>query len=807
MEKPAYLLYLFALAFSPLAFGTIDLWALALVEGSLFLALAGLLSHHLRTGKPLIKVPALVPLLLFLAWTTLQIIPLPPALVALISPAAAALRAPLLAADPNAGTFIPLSLHPWYTLQDLFRFSAYAACYFLTVQLLHTPQRMRQTLALVLGLATCISLYAIIQHYIGNDRIFGFRTFTHQSVVGTFAYKNHFAAYIALLLPLALSLFLYYRPRHHSTLSLRQALLNLGERSTPNQHLPLALAGAMMVLALLLSGSRGGVGCAFLALLLLLIMGRKRFRLSGLLPLALGLTLLAATGVGRDGLLSVDQRFGTALTRDGASLNGRLEFWKNSLRIIGDFPLTGTGAGTFRAIYPRYQAEPNGALPLHTHNDYLETQSNGGLVASLLVLAFLALFFRTTFTSFGKRKDSYVIHLYLGSLAGLVALLLHCLIDLQFRISATIGLYFFLLLGIHAAAVALKQHPGSTRSLQVAPFTGPRAWAGLGGLSLFALSCFVFQINELRALALFPEIATVEPRQGKAGYEDRAALLALENFAVFTPLTNEQKLEVTDRATRALRLSPLNPRYPYIRSLCADPQTQIDQALADGRTALRLNPVQAVYNQHYGALLAQNGQNDRAAAFFQAATANDPTEPRFHRAYLSFLLRQGQTNAALRQVTAFLVIRPEQAPTLLADLQAAGLTPAEVAPALPRRVAPLLALAAWLEKIGDQANACQCYDQALDSLDNEKQPRAAMFAPVIRFYQQQKNEDKVLSVLQQAVDHLPREFGFRLQLGDLYSRRGLYPKALDEYQRAQQLQPANAKIQQRLDQTAALLNQ
>jgi len=798
MEKLAFLLYLFTLVFSPLAFGTIDLWALFLVEGCCFLALACYLFTILRSGQPYIKVPGLVPLLLFLLWTAIQLVPLPQSLVAFISPATAALYAPLLTTSQTENVFIPLSVHPFYTIQDLFRFSAYAACYFLSVQLLHDPKRMRQTLKLVLTLAAGISFYAIIQHYTGNDRIFWFRTFTHKPVAGTFAYKNHFAAYVELLMPLALSLYFYYRPRWQPTVSPVQMFINLCNRAADHQHLPFVLATCLMALSLLLSESRGGVFCAFSSVLLLLILGRKRFKLNLTWSITLGLIFLVATGVGKDGLISIDQRFAT-LSRDGATLNGRLDFWKDALHIISDFSLTGTGAGTFRTIYPRYQHNPNGALPLHAHNDYLETQTNGGLIASLSVLAFLVLFFRSTFKSYFKRKDGYVVHLYLGSLAGLMALLLHCLIDLQFRVTASVGLYFFFVLGVNAACVTLKQHRNSARTLNLNHFSGLRGWCAFGSLSLFTLFCLFIQIGELRALALFPEIAKAEKRMGKAGYDTKSDLLALESYAVSNNFDAEKKQEMCDHATHASNASPLNPRYRFIHSLCTDSQDAIDNALRDGRAALRLNPVQAVYFQHYGELLEKKGEEATAKPFMLAAIANDPSELQFHRSYINFLLRIGKTEEALQQVTTSLAIQPEKAPIILADLEAAKLTPADVEASLPHRVAPRLALAAWLEKTGKIDKASQAYDLALEYLENEKQMSSSFFWQLLRFYQQQKNEEKALVILQQAVLHLPKDFGFRVQLGDLYSRQGMYRKALEEYRMALQLQPGNQQAQQRLD--------
>ncbi|MCW0295094.1 O-antigen ligase family protein, partial [Klebsiella pneumoniae] len=50
----------------------------------------------------------------------------------------------------------------------------------------------------------------------------------------------------------------------------------------------------------------------------------------------------------------------------------RLVMWKDSLNIARDFPITGTGFGTFIYIYPKYRTRMGNAVVDHAHNDYIE---------------------------------------------------------------------------------------------------------------------------------------------------------------------------------------------------------------------------------------------------------------------------------------------------------------------------------------------------------------------------------------------------------------------------------------------------
>lgn len=292
---------------------------------------------------------------------------------------------------------------------------------------------------------------------------------------------------------------------------------------------------------------------------------------------------------------------------------------------------------------------------------------------------------------------------------------------------------------------------------------------------------------------------------GKAGYESRSELQALESFAKYQDLPAEQKQQACDNVASAVDLDPLNPRYRYFRSLCNDASGQIDAAIADCRAALRLHPTQSLYYQQYAGLMEKKGDAEAAEQLVQAAIRNDPSEIRFQRAALQHLLHADKQEKSLRLAADFLAQQPEKSTLLLRDLESAGVTPAQVAAALPQRVVPFLALAAWWERIGDIGNAAQTYDLALSCLEHEKPVRASFIRQPLRFYQQQKNEEKTLTVLQQGVLFLPKDVEFRLQLGDLYSRQNMRHKALEQYQDALRLQPENEKIRQRLTQITEVL--
>jgi O-antigen ligase len=72
---------------------------------------------------------------------------------------------------------------------------------------------------------------------------------------------------------------------------------------------------------------------------------------------------------------------------------GEGRVWSNqySLDYLADFPLTGSGGGSFYGVFPNYQTADFPGFHLHAHNDYLEFAVELGIPATLLLMSFVAL--------------------------------------------------------------------------------------------------------------------------------------------------------------------------------------------------------------------------------------------------------------------------------------------------------------------------------------------------------------------------------------------------------------------------------
>jgi O-antigen ligase len=72
-----------------------------------------------------------------------------------------------------------------------------------------------------------------------------------------------------------------------------------------------------------------------------------------------------------------------------SAVEGRLAAWRDATNIIGDFPIVGTGLGTFGEAMLVYQTGNRELMYAQAHNDYIQLAAEGGLL--VVVPAFVAI--------------------------------------------------------------------------------------------------------------------------------------------------------------------------------------------------------------------------------------------------------------------------------------------------------------------------------------------------------------------------------------------------------------------------------
>jgi len=143
-----------------------------------------------------------------------------------------------------------------------------------------------------------------------------------------------------------------------------------------------------------------------------------------------------------------------ALVTGKATWDARVGYWQAAWKIGKDYPVTGSGPGTFSVMHPRYQVEGGEGTRL-VHNNYLQMWCDSGILG---FISFAVWFLGALLITMRKlRRSPKNIPLKLVFLwSACTAFAVHSLVDLDLYVISN-SWPIFLLLGIVSAA-AENQH-------------------------------------------------------------------------------------------------------------------------------------------------------------------------------------------------------------------------------------------------------------------------------------------------------------------------------------------------------------
>lgn len=308
-----------------------------------------------------------------------------------------------------------------------------------------------------LALATA----ALAQHFAAGEYSYWPWPIKNDSSFGPFVNRDHFAAYIELLIAAPLALIVSRQVK--------------GEKS-----LPYAAAAVVMGIAAIFTLSRGGMLSLFAQLMFLTVFGIRwnarnsksnsehslRTRRShrskqggqAIETLAIGLILASITvGILWLGAEPILNRISTGdashgdLDRVQSFQSVRGAIWHDAWRLIKEKPWTGAGLGAFETAYPNY-AFDNGAggVVAQAHNDYLQILADAGVVGGVIALWFLLLLGRGFVLGLNHPDPSSAAMALAGGTA-LFGLLIHSLFDFGLQLPS----HALLFLSISAIVVQI----------------------------------------------------------------------------------------------------------------------------------------------------------------------------------------------------------------------------------------------------------------------------------------------------------------------------------------------------------------
>jgi hypothetical protein len=294
--------------------------------------------------------------------------------------------------------------------------------------------RLRRLLMVICITGMLTGLEGIVQRLSGSDKLlFLVQPRYNMAAVnqfGPYANRNNAAEYFNLIWPVCAG-FAWLEAQ-----SAKRARKE-GRRKPGTAHLWLAMAALITGVCPLMSGSRGGtlVSLAMVVVVLVVMLVVPR-RVPARNKIGLGLlfaaALLGSVVLGWDNLQA---RLQTIFTDN---LSGRLAVYKDAAAMARDYPVLGSGAGTYASLYYLYRGDPNGEWSAYLHNDWLEYRITLGWLGFSLLLGLLTGALFNWFIGSGPPLPTLLAALIWIAMAGC---LLHARFDLPFRVYSVAALF------------------------------------------------------------------------------------------------------------------------------------------------------------------------------------------------------------------------------------------------------------------------------------------------------------------------------------------------------------------------------
>jgi O-antigen ligase len=463
-----------ALAWGSLAFGAVYPWAYTPL--AIGVAVIGLLDLIVTRGGRA-PIAAMATGLTFIGLAiSAQLIPFSPTTLDQISPATTEFLLSynqsfgvIRPADPSStdpattdsqnGSH-PLSISAPRTTVGIALFVSLALFFLGTSRLLSSEGSLALARPLV-AFGILLSLIGIGQYTLtlhqAHPLIYGFWRPQSQAArpFGPYVNPNHFAGWMLMVLPIGLALFYEALERtSRAAAALWGGRLSVVRLPEFGQAVTFGFSSVVMGLSLAMTKSRSALAALAAGSLLALWIVLRRQRSMAARAAVTGALLIvvggAAAWAGLDTLAS--KASADSATND--SLRGRLRAWRDTARIITDFPLTGTGFNTYGIAMTVYQTGPRDVHFQEAHNDYLQLAAEGGLLVGLPILTTLAIFVGAVRRRFREApREGTTYWLRVGAVIGLVSIALQSLMDFSLQMPGNAALCAVL------AAIAIHRSP------------------------------------------------------------------------------------------------------------------------------------------------------------------------------------------------------------------------------------------------------------------------------------------------------------------------------------------------------------
>lgn len=515
---------------------------------------------------------------------------------------------------------------------ELFQIGACALIYFIAINQFHHRFDRQALLWTLMALAVFQASYGLWQFGTNSDAVFRWmRPDAYRGrASGTYICPNHMAGFLEMALAMILAHVVVVR-RASKSLE-HSVLIKLG----------LLYVSIMALLGIIFSFSRAAWATTTVGILLLLGWGTTARRAKWMRYSITILCLVVLLGIAWS-LEPVRQRIlqtfrgksgevETAL--EDPSLGGRTYMWAGTLKILRQYPVFGSGGGSWQWLFQKHRHVFQITHSDYAHNDILQLASDYGIVGfGLMGLIFYG-FYRHAYWLSRPAQPSEVRAFAIGAIVAVTVLLIHSWFDFNMHVPAN-AMLVATILGFTAAIPEREERYGRILLTPVARYflaAGLLLLIGVGG-------CFFWRTA---VASLYTDLG----RTAKSELGYAAALEYFDRAKKLDPKSPHPWLRIGDtyRSQARWRLGPekraeriglaRQGAESYARSLALNPyQTEAhlglgraydligepDNALKHLVRATELAPANAYVFYTLGSYYREHGQLKQAEAAFRAS--------------------------------------------------------------------------------------------------------------------------------------------------------------------------------------------
>lgn len=311
-----------------------------------------------------------------------------------------------------------------------------------------TKEQIKFAVSIFLGVVFFQAILGLMQYGGGAESMLRFYgKVPSTSAVGTYINRDHLAGLLEMALPLGLALLAASIGRsdvsRRHVRSLRQKLALLTATHL-NKTITYGLLSIAILLGLIFTNSRTGNALAMVVIFLSAIAYSTRLggrNVYGLIGTFAAISLVLALEIG---MVPILNRF----VQQDPLADLRWVIFSDTIKAIGEFFPLGSGVGTFVPVYPRFQEMYLDNLYInHAHNDYLEWLMEGGILAAILIFAFMLMYFSRWPKVWLRSEWKTINFIQVGAGIGMLAMVLHTFVDFNLHTTAN-QVYFAFLAGL-----------------------------------------------------------------------------------------------------------------------------------------------------------------------------------------------------------------------------------------------------------------------------------------------------------------------------------------------------------------------